>query len=48
MTTEQIQEILRPLIDWKREGYDEPLDGDEVGELVEVIRDAINQHEGNV
>jgi hypothetical protein len=30
------------------EARTEPLDGDEVEDLVSVIRDAINEHEGNV
>lgn len=40
---EEIKEIIREL----KDGNDEPLDGDEVDRLVDLIRDKINGIEGN-
>ena len=39
--------FLIPLIDEYRDGV-EPLDGDEVDRLCEIIKDKINLHEGNI
>lgn len=41
-------EQLIPIIEEYRDGSDEPLDGDEVDRLVEVISAMINLHEGNI
>jgi len=40
------EELSSILFDWK-EGSDEPLDGDEVDRLAEVIRAKLNYMEGN-
>ena len=42
--------IINMVLDFKvREGRrDEPLDGDEVEELIDIIRKKINLHQGNV
>lgn len=40
---------LQPIIDEFKEGnIGEPLDGDDVDRLVNIIRDKINLHEGNM
>jgi len=42
-----IEQLLPIIEDYKR-GEDEPLDGDEVDELVKIIKVEINLQEGNV
>ena len=39
---------LLPLINEYKSGSDEPLDGDEVDSLCEIIKAMINLHEGNI
>ena len=41
-------EYLQPIIDEYKDGSDEPLDGDDVDRLVDIIRAKINLHEGNI
>ena len=41
-------EQLQPIIDEFKEGGDEPLDGDEVDALIEILRAKINLNEGNI
>jgi len=41
-------EQLQPIIDEFKDGSDEPLDGDDVDNLVEIIRAKINLNEGNL
>jgi len=39
---------LYPIIEEFREDEDTPLDGDEVDNLIEILRAKINLHEGNI
>lgn len=39
---------LLPIIEEYKDGNNEPLDGDEVDDLVEIIRAKINLQEGNI
>ena len=41
-------EQLIPIIDEYKGGNDEPLDGDDVDRLVEIIKAKVNFHEGNI
>lgn len=41
-------QFLAPIINEYKEGNDEPLDGDEVDRLTEIIRAKINLHQGNL
>jgi hypothetical protein len=41
-------QFLAPIINEYKEGSDEPLDGDEVERLTEIIRAKINLNEGNI
>lgn len=41
-------EQLAPIIFEYRDGSDEPLDGDDVDRLVDILRAKINLHEGNI
>ena len=41
-------EQLVPIILEYRDGSDEPLDGDDVDRLVDILRAKINLHEGNI
>lgn len=38
--------IIDSIRDWC--GHDEPLDGDEVDEIIEVLRAALNYNQGNL
>jgi len=40
--------LLLPIIEEYKDGSDEPLDGDEVGRLCEIIKAKINLQEGNI
>lgn len=39
---------LLPIIEEYKDGNNEPLDGDEVDDLIEIIRAKINLQEGNM
>lgn len=39
---------LEEIIEEYKDGDNEPLDGDEVDDLVEILRAKINLHEGNI
>jgi hypothetical protein len=39
---------LMPIIEEYKDGSDEPLDADEVDDLVEIIKAKINLQEGNI
>jgi hypothetical protein len=41
-------EQLLPIIEEYKDGNDEPLDGDEVDNLVKIIKAKINLQEGNI
>ena len=41
-------EQLLPIITEYKDGSDEPLDGDDVDRLCEIIKTKINLHEGNI
>lgn len=41
-------EQLLPIIEEYKDGFDEPLDGDEVDRLCEIIKAKINLQEGNI
>ena len=41
-------EQLQPIIDEYKDGSNEPLDGDEVYDLVHIIKAKINLNEGNI
>jgi uncharacterized membrane protein len=41
-------EQLQPIIEEYKDGSDEPLDGDEVDRLIDIIKAKINLHEGNI
>lgn len=39
---------IEEIIEEYKDGDNEPLDGDEVDDLVEILRTKINLHEGNI
>jgi len=41
-------EQLQPIIDEFKDGNPDPLDGDEVDRLTEIIKASINLNEGNI
>jgi hypothetical protein len=48
MTMETWIDQLMPIIEEYKDGSDEPLDADEVDDLVEIIKAKINLQEGNI
>ena len=42
-----IEQLIPIILEFRGESSDEPLDGDDVDRLCEIIKEMINNHEGN-